>query len=105
MFERTIKNESRKANASNSIRVPSVRGVQKFIALGRYGDAVRLLNSSGVHPTSPDGSHILKEKHPVGQTCPHFSQQLRSSCWRLRARRSGDTVETANSLPGIVVKG
>jgi flagellar biosynthesis/type III secretory pathway ATPase len=43
---------------------PSLKSVKRLISLGRYKDAIRLMNSSGVHAITPEVIQLLKQKHP-----------------------------------------
>jgi hypothetical protein len=42
----------------------SIKTVKKLISLGRYGDAVKMLNSNGVHDCTSSVMHELADKHP-----------------------------------------
>ena len=62
---RTIEQNSRQAEPRVVPKGPSMKAVKKLVSLGRYSDAVKMLSSEGVHPTTPDIIKTLQEKHPI----------------------------------------
>jgi hypothetical protein len=46
----------------------SIKNVKRLISLGRPGDAIRQLNSNGVHRTTPEIVTILRDLHPTADS-------------------------------------
>lgn len=61
---RTLVLENIKKTNQVKPRSPALKSVKRLISLGRYGDAVRMLTSDGVHPSTPEVINSLREKHP-----------------------------------------
>jgi hypothetical protein len=66
-------------NSSETAIKPSIKTVKKLISLGRYSDAMKILMSDGVHPSSPSVIQSLKDKHPTSEPftrSPHVYQNV-----------------------------
>jgi hypothetical protein len=47
-----------------------IKAIKRLISLGRPGDAIRLLNSNGVHRTTPEVLKKLENLHPLAEVIP-----------------------------------
>ena len=59
-----IMDEAEKHEGGGTPGPPSLRSIKRLISFGRYSDAVRLMSSDGVHPSTSAIVEILAEKHP-----------------------------------------
>jgi hypothetical protein len=66
----TIHNDSRRRDipldGPERQKKSTIKAIKRLISLGRPGDAIRQLNSAGVHRTTPDIVEKLSNLHPQG---------------------------------------
>lgn len=61
---RTIEEDACAVTSNITPLGPSMKSIKRLISLGRYSDAMKMLDSNGVHKTTPEIINILQEKHP-----------------------------------------